>query len=56
MVNSVSLEGLAGWAALIAFFALMAITNFAGLWWANWPITIVLLAVTCLGILQHGFN
>jgi hypothetical protein len=56
MGNSISLAGLAGWAALIAFFAFMAITNFADLWWANWGITILLLAVTSIGILRHGFN
>ncbi len=56
MNMNMSLSGLAGWAALIALFALMAITNFAGLWWATWTITIFLLVVAGAGILRHGFN
>jgi hypothetical protein len=56
MSNSTALGGLAGWAALVAFFAFMAITNFAGLWWVNWPITIFLLVVSAIGILRHGFG
>jgi hypothetical protein len=56
MDGGISLSGLAGWAALIAFFAFLAITNFADLWWVTWPITLILIGVTSIGILKHGFG
>jgi len=56
MNGGIALAGLAGWAALIMFFALAALTNFAGMGLLCWVITAGLLVVSSIGILRHGFG
>jgi hypothetical protein len=50
------ISGLAGWTALILFFVVLGLVNFANLGWVFWIIGVLLLAVTSVAILRHGFN
>lgn len=45
-----------GIAALVMFFAYLAITNFGGLWWLTGPLTVLLIWGVFRALCDHGFG